>query len=217
METNDENARQNTPTRHNPVKNTELVKLLRRWTAASVDASHSTQQAYTFRRAANGLASHEAPIACKEDAIKVKYVGDKLASLIGLFLAFKAREEFEPTRQVASLRHEEEGKWWSVRICGEMAWRSWGKRSCAGNRPGYDNWEFTKDAAVALRWASEKATKQLAKGYTHAPGSEASYKTALDDFARIPKSKKTAVNRAGVGAATAAAVGAAPLPLLALP
>ena len=48
------------------VNNPELVKLLRRWTAAAVDAAHSTQQAHTFRRAANGLASHDVIVRSQE-------------------------------------------------------------------------------------------------------------------------------------------------------
>ena len=48
--------------------NASLLALLKRWTAAAEDANHSTQQARTFRRAANGLTAHPTLITTREGA-----------------------------------------------------------------------------------------------------------------------------------------------------
>ena len=54
---------------------------------AAADANHSSQQASTLRKAAKSLAAHPTPISCKDDALQVKFIGDKIASALGDWLA----------------------------------------------------------------------------------------------------------------------------------
>jgi len=190
-----------------PVANPEMVVLLRRWTSAASDADHSSQQSQTFRRAAASLAAHPTAVTSAEQALQVKFVGAKLSALLGQWLDFQQELRHEPLRTVATLHHDEEGKWWCVALCGASAWRSWGKRTAAGNRPGFDGWEVLGSATDALAWAVEKAKKQLAKGYTHAPGSDAAYASAS---AEVPqRARPTAAARKRVPAASGSAGDAA--------
>ena len=68
-----------------PNVNTGLTALLRRWTTASEQANHSSQQAQTFRKAARAVANHPTPVTSKAEALAVKYVGEKIASAMGDF------------------------------------------------------------------------------------------------------------------------------------
>ncbi|KOO36457.1 hypothetical protein Ctob_011267 [Chrysochromulina tobinii] len=124
------------------------------------------------------MAAHPTPITCKAEALAVKFVGEKIGEALGDYLAFERGQLLADVRTVARLRHDAEGKWWSVRVCAGMAWRSWGKLANGAEQPGMDNWEHCHDGAAALAWAVEKATKQLKKGYAHGVGSDAQYAAA---------------------------------------
>ena len=120
---------------------------------------------------------------CFVEALQVKYIGDKLSALLGQYIEFQALSQRQPLRRVAMLYHEEEGKWWNVAVCANTAWRSWGKRSGSGSRPGFDNWEVKATEDAALKWAIDKTQKQLKKGYEHSPGSLAQYDALCARFA----------------------------------
>jgi hypothetical protein len=62
--------------------NPGLVALLKRWTRATEDANYSSQQSQTFRKAAKALAAFPTPITTREEALKCKYVGEKIAGVI---------------------------------------------------------------------------------------------------------------------------------------
>ena len=178
-----------------PTANPGLVALLRSWTTAAENANHSSQQASTLRKAARSLAAHPTPVTCKEDALNVKFIGEKIASSVGDWLAFERLKQLSDVRTIARLRHLAEERWWSVRICGNMAWRSWGKHSGGIDFSGMDNWEHCQDASAALVWAVAKATKQLAKGYEHAVGSQDMYESARESAkaaAPPPRARATA-------------------------
>ena len=164
-----------------PIANVEMVRLLRRWAEAASDADHSTQQTQTFRRAAASLAAHPTRVTSEAEALKVKFVGAKLSTLLGQWLAFEDEKTREPIRRIASLRHDEDGKWWSISLCGCMVRRSWGKWIATGNRPGFDSWETLSSPEDALAWAVEKARKQLNKGYSHVEESHALYDAAMSE------------------------------------
>ena len=99
-------------------------------------------------------------------------------------------------RTVARLRYDAENKWWTVCVCQGMAWRNWGRLVHGAEQPGMDNWEHLHDAAQALAWAVGKASKQIAKGYTHAAGSEALFAAASAEVA------PTSGRRRGAASAT---------------
>ena len=125
--------------------NAELTRLLRRWTAAAEDANLSTQQVFTFRRAARSLAAHAEPVTNRQgaprptarrahalpppprdrcrrrdhhrktgargctEALRVKYIGEKLADMIHHHLRWHAltRDSHAPPviTHVADLVH----------------------------------------------------------------------------------------------------------------
>jgi hypothetical protein len=153
------------------------------------------------------MAAHPTPITCKAEALAVKFVGEKIGEALGDYLAFERGQLLADVRTVARLRHDAEGKWWSVRVCAGMAWRSWGKLANGAEQPGMDNWEHCHDGAAALAWAVEKATKQLKKGYAHGVGSDAQYAAACAEVPTAPPRGR----RAGAAMA-AAAPSAAPAP-----
>lgn len=183
--------------------NQAAVAILLRWAQASEESNHTSQAPKTFRRAAKSLREYPDPVTTRAEALAVKFIGDKLAdSLQGCFDI----QQRAPARRVAMLRHEEEGKWWSVSVAGEMAQRSWGKRSATGlEGPGMDNFEQLMDERAALHWACQKVAKQLAKGYSHAPGSQAQFDGACTDSGGPPAAAGRARGRA-VGGDAAAAV-----------
>ena len=153
--------------------NRELVALLRRWVSAAEDSQHSSTQVMTFRRAARSLANHAEPVACRADALRVKYIGDALAGRLQDWLDYDASKAQNSAQAVARLQHVDEGKWWTVEVCGALVHRRWGKRAGDGAvRPGMDNWERCASAAAALAWAVGKAAKQITRGYTHMAGGQ---------------------------------------------
>ena len=186
--------------------NPGLVALLRSWTTAAETANHSSQQASTLRKAAKSLAAHPTAITCKDEALQVKFIGEKIASALGDWLAFERAKQLSDVRTVARLRHTAEERWWSVRVCGSMAWRAWGKHANGIDFSAMDNWEHCHSDAEALAWAVGKATKQLTKGYEHCVGSEAMYEAAKAAMPSKPAPRTHA--RAG-GAARATASGGA--------
>lgn len=190
------------------ISNKALVAKLRQWHSAAADADHSSQQAQTFRRAAASLSAHPSEVTSREEALKVKFVGEKLSSLLGQWMSFEQLRREVPLRPVAALQHDEEGKWWAVAVCGVVAWRSWGKRGGTGNRQGFDSWEQCATEAQALSFAVAKSKRQLAKEYAHAPGSAESYEAASAEAPPARGQRQTA----GRGGAEQppAATGAAP-------
>jgi hypothetical protein len=117
--------------------NQSLAQLLKRWTTAAEQAGHSSTQAQVFRRAARSVAAHPTAIASKAEALAVKFVGEALASALADHLAFERARANSTVRTVARLQHDAEGKWWCVRVCANMAWRSWGRCSGTGSQePG---------------------------------------------------------------------------------
>lgn len=183
--------------------NAAATTLLLRWAQASEESNHTSQAPKTFRRAAKSLREHPDPVTTRAEALAVKFIGDKLANSLQGWFDFQQRV---PARRVAMLRHEEEAKWWSVTVAGEMAQRSWGKRSATGlEGPGMDNWEKLTDERAALHWACQKVAKQLSKGYSHAPGSQAQFDSACTDSGGPPAASGRARGRA-VGGDAAAAV-----------
>jgi predicted DNA-binding WGR domain protein len=187
--------------------NAAATTLLLRWAQASEESNHTSQAPKTFRRAAKSLREHPDPVTTRAEALAVKFIGDKLADSLQGWFDFQQRA---PARRVAMLRHEEEGKWWSVTVAGEMAQRSWGKRSATGlEGPGMDNWEKLPDERAALHWACQKVAKQLSKGYSHAPGSQAQFDSACTDSGGPPAATGRARGRAVGGDAAAAAPPAA--------
>ena len=178
--------------------NRELVALLRRWVSAAEDSQHSSTQVMTFRRAARSLANHAEPVACRADALRVKYIGDALAGRLQDWLDYDACKAQNSAQAVARLQHVDEGKWWTVEVCGALVHRRWGKRAGDGAvRPGMDNWERCASAAAALAWAVGKAAKQITRGYTHMAGGQ-----PLFDAAKATvDAAKAAAAAAGRGAA----------------
>ena len=173
--------------------NQDLVNLLKRWTTAAEQAGYSSSQASTFRKAARSLHGHPTRITSKAEALAVKYVGETIAAALADHLAFEraAASNSGAIRIVARLRNVEEQKWWQVRVCANMAWRSWGLCSGTGaEQPGMDNYEHCHGGEPeALAWAVGKAAKQLKKGYAHAhAGSEADYAAAQRDAA-VPEKR----------------------------
>ncbi len=159
--------------------NAAAVAVLMRWAQASEEANHTSQAPKTFRRAAKSLREHPCPITCRNDALAVKYIGDKLADSLQGWMDFQARGE---ARRVGALRHDDEGKWWRVCVADEVAQRSWGRRSATGvDGPGMDNWEALPDASTALRWACAKARHRPA--YICAPSAAA---CRLTPCVRVP-------------------------------
>ena len=183
--------------------NAAATTLLLRWAQASEESNHTSQAPKTFRRAAKSLREHPDPVTTRAEALAVKFIGEKLADSLQGWFDFQQRG---PARRVAMLRHEEEGKWWSVTVAGELAQRSWGKRSATGlEGPGMDNWEKLPDERAALHWACQKVAKQLSKGYSHAPGSQAQFDAACTDSGGPPAATGRARGHA-VGGGGAAAV-----------
>ena len=190
------------------IVNPSLVALLKRWTTAAEQAGHSSSQAGTFRKACKSVAIHPTPLTSKAELLQVKYVGETIASALADHLAFeRARRGQALLRVVAHLRHPQEGKWWTVRVCANMAWRSWGKCSDSGaEQPGLDNYEHCHGGEPeALAWAVGKAAKQLKKGYAHVATSEADYAAAKRDMAQpAPRARAGGGARATAGNNTAA-------------
>ena len=182
--------------------NAAATTLLLRWAQASEESNHTSQAPKTFRRAAKSLREHPDPVMTRAEALAVKFIGEKLADSLQGWFDFQQRG---PARRVAMLRHEEEGKWWSVTVAGELAQRSWGKRSATGlEGPGMDNWEKLPDERAALHWACQKVAKQLSKGYSHAPGSQAQFDAACTDSGGPPAATGRARGHAVVGGGAAA-------------
>ena len=204
----------------NPLQNTNMAPrpnqaaatLLLRWAQASEESNHTSQAPKTFRRAAKSLREYPSPVTTRAEALAVKFIGDKLADSLQGWFDFQQRA---PARRVATLYHGEEGKWWSVTVAGEMAQRSWGKRSATGlEGPGMDNWERPTDERAALQWACQKVVKQLAKGYSHAPGSQALFDSACTDSGGPPAATGRSRSRVvgGDAAATVPPAAAAAVP-----
>ncbi|KAL1519336.1 hypothetical protein AB1Y20_022862 [Prymnesium parvum] len=168
-------------------RNNALHALLAKWGAAAEDANLSSQQARTFRRAATSVATHATEITCREEALRVKHVGDVIANNVADWLEFEAKKKTHSLRMVALLVHTEEEKWWSVHTCDSMALRSWGKRRDGQNRPGMDNWQRMADSSEALKWAIGRAKRQLSRGYAHASGFADAFAAAQAD-AQAPSS-----------------------------
>ena len=58
-----------------------------------------------------------------------KTLEDKLADALQGWLDWQASQQTAQVRSVARLRHDEDGKWWSIAVAGGMVWRCWGRLS----------------------------------------------------------------------------------------